>query len=83
MDMRDHLKPEQIKEVMKMADREDAKPDAWETFLGIAMTGICISVAAAGCVYVANHLKNPKKHIAKQEQISTVLMKNKQIEFQK
>ena len=83
MDIKEHLTPEQIKEIMKMADSKDAKADTWETLMGIMIVGICISAAAGGCVYAFNHLKDHKKQIAKQEQISPALMKNKQMELQK
>ena len=83
MDIKEHLTPEQIKGVMKMADSKDAKADTWETLMGIMILGICISAVAGGCVYASNHFKNHKKHIAKQEQVATPLIKNKQIEFQK
>ena len=82
MDMR-NMEPEKIKEIIKTADCEDAKADAWETLMGIAIVGFCISLVAGGCVYAFNHLKDHKKQIAKQEQVAIPLMKNKQMELQK
>ena len=83
MDIKEHLTPEQIKEIMKMADSKDVKADAWETLTGIMVVGICIFAVAGGCVYASNHLKDHKKQSAKQEQVAIPLMKNKQMELQK
>ena len=88
MDMRDYLEPEQIKEVMKMADtdmklRAIKATDFRDTLIGLAIMGVCIMALTGGCVYATNHSKNHKKHIAKQEQLATPLIKNKQIELQK
>ena len=88
MDMRDYLEPEQIKEVMKMADtdmklRAIKATDFRDILIGLAIIGVCIMALTGGCVYASNHLKNHKKQIAKQEQISPALMKNKQMELQK
>ena len=88
MNMRDYLEPEQIKEVMKMVDtdmelRRMKATDFRDTLIGLAIIGASTMALTGGCVYAANHSKDHKKHIAKQEQISTASIKNKQVEFQK
>ena len=88
MNIKEHLTPEQIKEVMKMADtdmklRAIKATDFRDTLIGLAIIGVCIMALTGGCVYASNHLKDHKKQIAKQEQVAIPLMKNKQMELQK